>query len=303
MDPQCFSTDRPAARCRNRSSTRSAAISASATPITAAVFVTSRQSDALIDAAHQALADFFGTADAGTVAFGPNMTTLTLALSRALARELAAWRRDRRDAARPRRQRHALGARGPRCRRQPTARQRPPRRLHARSGRSEIEAFAAHPAGGRGLRVERGRHDQSDRRNCPADPRRRRGAICRRGSCSAAFAVRRDRLGLRLPGGLGLQVLWAAFGRAVGKARAARAIAGLQASAGAGRSARQVDDRAPRATRQSPARRPRSTIWPLWAGGSNRRPSAAARLLPRPMRRSAGTSGVWRKHCCPGWLN
>jgi cysteine desulfurase family protein (TIGR01976 family) len=52
-------------------------------------FATSRQSDALIDRAHEAVADLFGTADAGTIAFGANMTTLTLALSRALARE---WR-------------------------------------------------------------------------------------------------------------------------------------------------------------------------------------------------------------------
>jgi cysteine desulfurase family protein (TIGR01976 family) len=50
-------------------------------------FATSRQSDALLDEAHAALADFFGTDDAGTIAFGANMTTLTLALSRALARE------------------------------------------------------------------------------------------------------------------------------------------------------------------------------------------------------------------------
>jgi cysteine desulfurase family protein (TIGR01976 family) len=50
-------------------------------------FVTSRQSDAWLDSAHEALADFFGTTDAGTIAFGANMTTLTFALSRALARE------------------------------------------------------------------------------------------------------------------------------------------------------------------------------------------------------------------------
>jgi cysteine desulfurase family protein (TIGR01976 family) len=52
-------------------------------------FATSRESDALLDAAHQALADFFGAADPATIVLGANMTTLTLALSRALARE---WR-------------------------------------------------------------------------------------------------------------------------------------------------------------------------------------------------------------------
>ena len=50
------------------------------------LFPTSRESDALLAAAHQAAADFVGSDDPGTVAFGANMTTLTLSLSRALAR-------------------------------------------------------------------------------------------------------------------------------------------------------------------------------------------------------------------------
>lgn len=53
------------------------------------LFLTSRESDALLDAAHAALADFVGAADPNEIAFGPNMTTLTFALSRALART---WR-------------------------------------------------------------------------------------------------------------------------------------------------------------------------------------------------------------------
>lgn len=52
-------------------------------------FATSQASDALLDAAHEALADLFAASDPGEVAFGANMTTLTLALSRALART---WR-------------------------------------------------------------------------------------------------------------------------------------------------------------------------------------------------------------------
>lgn len=40
----------------------------------------------MLAAAHQAAADFVGTDDPDTVAFGPNMTTLTLSLSRALAK-------------------------------------------------------------------------------------------------------------------------------------------------------------------------------------------------------------------------
>jgi len=50
------------------------------------MFATSRQSDALLDAAHRAVADLFGTADPETIVFGANMTSLTFALSRALAR-------------------------------------------------------------------------------------------------------------------------------------------------------------------------------------------------------------------------
>jgi cysteine desulfurase family protein (TIGR01976 family) len=52
-------------------------------------FPTSVESDRVVDAAHQAAADFLGTTDAGTISFGANMTSLTFALSRALARK---WR-------------------------------------------------------------------------------------------------------------------------------------------------------------------------------------------------------------------
>ncbi len=50
-------------------------------------YATSRESDQLILEAHQAMADFLNC-DADEVAFGPNMTTLTLALSRAIGRNL-----------------------------------------------------------------------------------------------------------------------------------------------------------------------------------------------------------------------
>jgi cysteine desulfurase family protein (TIGR01976 family) len=53
------------------------------------VFATSVASDAVLHAAHEAVADFLGSDDPDCVAFGPNMTTLTLSLSRALARN---WR-------------------------------------------------------------------------------------------------------------------------------------------------------------------------------------------------------------------
>ena len=49
------------------------------------VFATSRETDELLDQAHRAVADFLGSPDADTVVFGPNMTTLTLALARAMS--------------------------------------------------------------------------------------------------------------------------------------------------------------------------------------------------------------------------
>lgn len=49
-------------------------------------FATSRESDAMLDAAHAAVADLLGASDPDCVIFGANMTTLTFALSRALSR-------------------------------------------------------------------------------------------------------------------------------------------------------------------------------------------------------------------------
>ena len=53
------------------------------------LFATGRQSDALLDDAHRAVADLFGADDPETMIFGQNMTSLTFALSRALAKT---WR-------------------------------------------------------------------------------------------------------------------------------------------------------------------------------------------------------------------
>jgi cysteine desulfurase family protein (TIGR01976 family) len=49
-------------------------------------FLTSRQSDALLDEAHRAVADLVGAPSAEATIFGANMTSLTLEFSRALAR-------------------------------------------------------------------------------------------------------------------------------------------------------------------------------------------------------------------------
>lgn len=53
------------------------------------LFATSRESDALVASAHRAAADLVGCDDPQTIVFGANMTTLTLALSRAIGRT---WR-------------------------------------------------------------------------------------------------------------------------------------------------------------------------------------------------------------------
>jgi cysteine desulfurase family protein (TIGR01976 family) len=52
------------------------------------VFETSTEVDALLDEAHAAVADLLGSPERDLVVFGPNMTTLTLALARAVARVL-----------------------------------------------------------------------------------------------------------------------------------------------------------------------------------------------------------------------
>jgi selenocysteine lyase/cysteine desulfurase len=51
-------------------------------------FATSRRSDALIAQVRQAAALFLNAASADEIVFGPNMTTLTFAVSRAIGREM-----------------------------------------------------------------------------------------------------------------------------------------------------------------------------------------------------------------------
>lgn len=53
------------------------------------VFSTSRESDEVIAAAHEAMADFVNAPSAREIIFGPNMTSLTFQFSRAIGRQLA----------------------------------------------------------------------------------------------------------------------------------------------------------------------------------------------------------------------
>ena len=55
---------------------------------TGGAFLTSQRNDALLAEAHAAMADFLNAADPREIVFGPNMTTLTFALSRAIGRTL-----------------------------------------------------------------------------------------------------------------------------------------------------------------------------------------------------------------------
>jgi cysteine desulfurase family protein (TIGR01976 family) len=52
------------------------------------VFATSRESDRIVHGAHQAMADLLNAPSPEEIVFGPNMTTLTLHLSRAIGRTL-----------------------------------------------------------------------------------------------------------------------------------------------------------------------------------------------------------------------
>src|ERR1051326_3498800 len=56
---------------------------------TGGAYATSRHTDAMIAEARAAMADFLGC-DADEIVFGPNMTSLTFAMSRAIGRELKA---------------------------------------------------------------------------------------------------------------------------------------------------------------------------------------------------------------------
>jgi cysteine desulfurase family protein (TIGR01976 family) len=56
---------------------------------TGGAFLTSKRTDEMLNRAHAGMADFLNAADSREIVFGPNMTTLTFAFSRALGRTLA----------------------------------------------------------------------------------------------------------------------------------------------------------------------------------------------------------------------
>ena len=55
------------------------------------LFLTSRESDEVLHQTHGAVADLLGASDPECVCFGPNMTTLTMGVSRALGKTWSFW--------------------------------------------------------------------------------------------------------------------------------------------------------------------------------------------------------------------
>ena len=194
---------------------------------TGGAYATSRRTDAMIAEARSAMADFLHCA-ADEVAFGPNMTTLTYAMSRAIGRELGARRRNRRHAPRPRRQLFPVAGDGRGSRRHRPLGRDPRRRLHARYGRPRLENQFQHEAGRRRIRLERRRHDQSSKRDRAARAQSRSPRLHRRRPLRPARPDRRSSPRLRFSGVLHLQILRPAHGRALRQARAPQAPATLQ---------------------------------------------------------------------------
>ena len=135
-------------------------------------FATSRQSDALLAEAHAAVADFLNAARPEEIVFGPNMTTLTLSISRAIARtwkpgdEIVVTRLDHDANITP----WTLAAED----RGVTVRWVD---FHPEDGTLDLEAFQIRPGrqaapGGGGLCLQRPGHDQPPGGDHPPGPRR-----------------------------------------------------------------------------------------------------------------------------------
>ena len=101
-----------------------------------------RASDAMVDEAHAAVADFLGAASPDEIKFGYNMSTLTLHIGRVDRRDPGSRRRDRRHDPRPRGERQHMGGDGRRSRRDRPEGRHPPGRRDARSRGPRVEAHA-----------------------------------------------------------------------------------------------------------------------------------------------------------------
>ena len=204
-------------------------------------FRTSELSDAMVDEAHAAVADFLGAASPDEIKFGYNMSTLTLHIGRSIGATLAAGRRDRRHDPRPRGQRLDLEGDGGRPRRHRPDRGHPRGRRHARPRGPRIEARRRGPGSSRSA-TRATRSARSTRSREIVARAHEVGALTYVDAVAlrAARPDRRPGARHRLPGLLGLQVVRAAPRRAVRQGRGPRPAAGLQGPAGA----RPVRDRA-----------------------------------------------------------
>ena len=105
-----ISTIRPARRCRKAVADAVAKCLLETNANLGGFFATTLAAQAVVDDAHQAMADFLGATTPEEVIIGANMTTLTYQMSRTLGRGFAARRRDRRHPHGPRGQCLALAA-------------------------------------------------------------------------------------------------------------------------------------------------------------------------------------------------
>ncbi len=195
-------------------------------------FTASHETDELLETVHAASADFLGATDPDEIAFGPNMTTLTFAVSRAIGRTIgpgdevvvtrldhdanvAPWLRMAED-------------RGATVRWVPITEE-------CTLDMDVLESVLSpqDPARGGRAGVQRGRHDQPDSAHRRAGTCRRREALGRRASTPVRICPSTCRqLGRRLPRLLGIQVLRPASRHPVGPPRAARGATRLQGPAG-----------------------------------------------------------------------
>ena len=237
-------------------------------------YPTSVETDAALSSAREVLADFLGGAPSEVV-FGANMTTLTFHLARALGRgwapgdEIVVTELDHHANVDP--WRAVAGERGLVVKAVP---------FDVETGQLDMQALEAalspaHAPARDRRRVECPRHDQRRAEGGGAGPRRRGARLRRRRPLRPPRPRRRERPRLRRPGLLGLQVLRAPRGGPLGPPGPPRGPRRPQARAGPGRGPRLAWRRAPRATRASSARRPRSSSWPRW-----RRVRTAGRVSP-----------------------
>ena len=240
---------------------------------TGGAYATSRNTDAMLAEARAAMADFLNCG-ADEVVFGPNMTTLTYAMSRAIGRDLGPG-----DEILVTRLDHdanvspwlALEEKGVTIRWAEIH----TRRLHARRRRPRGETQLQNQTRRDRLRLERGRHHQSRQRDRPPGPRRRRARLRRRRPLRPAWPDRCGRARLRLSGLLHLQILRPAHGSSLRQARASRSACVLTRCARSLTPSPTAGSGARSTTNASPASPPASTTSPISAAA--RDPEAATR--------------------------